>query len=209
MKITRISQSCFMLQTNGTTIYVDPYKIEDNSPRADVILITHPHMDHASRQSISIIQDKDTKVFCPQKCSKIIKNHNATGLAVENEIEVAGIAIKAVPAYNVKKFFHKKKNGWLGYIINDGKMTLYHAGDTDFIPEMKSFPPLDIVFLPIGGFFTMNKTQAIDALKEMVVKRVIPMHELRVNPDTFANLVQEQVNGVEVVIIPCGKTFNV
>ena len=88
---------------------------------------------------------------------------------------MAGIPIEAVPAYNTDKSFHPKRNNWLGFIITiDGKR-IYHAGDTDLIPEMDTFT-VDIALLPVSGTYVMTADEAIEAAKRLKPEVAIPMH---------------------------------
>jgi L-ascorbate metabolism protein UlaG (beta-lactamase superfamily) len=81
-----------------------------------------------------------------------------------------------VPAYNLDKKFHPKGNNWVGYIITlSNGQKIYHAGDTDFIPEMRKVIT-DIALLPCGGTYTMTAQQAAEAANIFKPKVLIPMH---------------------------------
>ena len=86
-----------------------------------------------------------------------------------------GVIIKAVPAYNLNKEFHPKGYG-VGFVIELSGKCIYHAGDTDFIPEMKNLQNIDIALLPVGGTYTMNAEQAVEAAELIKPKIAIPMH---------------------------------
>jgi len=92
------------------------------------------------------------------------------------KIGALGTIIEVVPAYNINKNFHEKANEWVGYIINiDGKR-IYHAGDTDFIPEMKELKDIDVAMLPVGGKYTMDASEAAKAANAIKPKVAVPMH---------------------------------
>lgn len=127
---------------NGITVFIDPFEISDSiKEKADLILITHPHFDHCSKNDIGKIIKNDTKIIASQGCFN--KNDfDRIEIALPGFSKVAkGIKVMAVPAYNNKKervAFHPKENNWVGYIFEvDGKK-IYHSGDTDFIEEMKN-----------------------------------------------------------------------
>lgn len=61
-----------------------------------------------------------------------------TKLRPGDSTEVRNISIEAVPAYNINKPMHRKKSGWLGYVITIDGVRLYDAGDCDAIPEGES-----------------------------------------------------------------------
>jgi L-ascorbate metabolism protein UlaG (beta-lactamase superfamily) len=87
-----------------------------------------------------------------------------------------------LPAYNVNKFrtpnevFHPKDMGGVGFVVEVDGFRMYHAGDTDRIPEMDGLKKLDLAFLPISGTFVMTLEEAIEAAQVLKPKMVIPMH---------------------------------
>ncbi len=89
--------------------------------------------------------------------------------------EVAGMRFAAVPAYNIDKPFHPRDNGWLGFVVDIGEVRVYHAGDTDFIPEMASLSA-DIALLPVSGTYVMNAREAVEAALAIGPTIAVPMH---------------------------------
>ena len=123
---------------------------------------------------------------------------------------VDDITIEAVHAYNVNKFrspgvpFHPKGFG-IGFIITTEGRRIYFAGDTDFIPEMKTFENIDYALLPIGGTYTMDEQEAVEALTAIKPKVVIPMHygddakvSLAGNPNKLKKLIDEKNLGIDI-----------
>ena len=92
-----------------------------------------------------------------------------------DSIHIDGMKVHAVPAYNTDKQFHPKNNNWLGFIIDIDETRIYHAGDTDFIPEMKNFH-VDIAFLPVSGTYVMTAEEAVKAALAIEPALAIPMH---------------------------------
>ena len=90
-------------------------------------------------------------------------------------IALGGLKIEAVPAYNTNKDFHPKANGWLGFIIEIDGIRIYHAGDSDYIPEMKDLD-VDIALLPVSGTYVMDADEAVEAALAINPKLAIPMH---------------------------------
>ena len=88
---------------------------------------------------------------------------------------MADVTIKAVPAYNQGKPFHPRSNNWVGYLITIDNTKVYHAGDTDLIPEINDIEA-DFALLPIGGTYTMNVQEAASCVKKIKPKVAIPMH---------------------------------
>ena len=143
--------------TNAKTIYIDPWKLKIAQP-ADIILITHGHYDHCSPEDISKIQKKETVILASSDCLKELSG-NVKSIQPGQRLTVSGVEVEAVPAYNIGKAFHPKSNNWLGFIISLDNTRIYHAGDTDLIPEMENIK-VDIALLPIGGTYTMDLQQA-------------------------------------------------
>jgi len=172
-----IQQACFKITLDGLTIYTDPYQLKFDD-KADIILITHPHGDHFDTTQISKIATQNTVVIGPAECkyTKDIKQFIEFLPGKEYKYS-ENIVIKAVPAYNVvKSNFHAKNKNWIGYLISYKGITIYHAGDTERIPEMQNFTA-DIALVPLGQKYTMNSVEeAAESVKDVKAKYAIPMH---------------------------------
>ena len=165
----------FLVKHNGMNVFFDPYKLKDYSKKADIIFITHPHYDHLSLEDIEKIAKEDTVIVCPENGADQLKGYKVVKVNPSDEREVMGIGFKAVPSYNVNKKFHPKKNEWVGYIVDFGGIKIYHAGDTDFIPEMKDFK-CNIALLPVSGTYVMTAEEAFEAAKAIKPDIAVPMH---------------------------------
>jgi len=181
VKLDWLGHSSFKI-TNKRVIYIDPYNIQADE-KADIILITHSHYDHCSIEDIKELVKDRTIVIIPPDCqSKLsgIQGINVHLAKPGKKIEAFGIIVEAVPAYNINKNFHEKANEWVGYIINTDGKRIYHAGDTDFIPEMKEIKEidvaLDVALLPVGGKYTMDAAEAAKAANTIKPKVAVPMH---------------------------------
>lgn len=158
-------------------VYVDPYRLGAVKQDADIVLITHSHGDHLSPPDIAKIAKEDTVFVCPkdEKCLAALKGRNVKTVAPGDKLEIGGIRIAAVRAHNLDKPYHPKSNSWVGYVVQSGDRRFYFAGDTDLIPEMKDIEA-DIAFLPVGGKYTMNATEAAEAAKIIKAKYFVPYH---------------------------------
>lgn len=155
-------------------IYIDPYGINEKTSDADIILITHNHYDHFSADDIKKVIKEDTVIVCPENME--VSGLSVVKAKVGEKIDIKGISIETVPAYNVQKPFHPKDNGWLGYIINStANGRIYIAGDTDINEDNKKVK-CDIAMLPVGGTYTMDYKQAAELAGIIRPEYVIPIH---------------------------------
>lgn len=157
-------------------IYTDPYNIQPDQ-KADIILITHSHYDHCSPQDIKKIAGEETVIVCSRDCSESLEglSGHIIGLEPFQNANVSGVVIDAVPAYNINKNYHPRENNWNGYIFTLDGARYYHPGDTDRIPEMKDLKA-DVVFLPVGGTYTMDCNEALSVVSIINPRYAVPMH---------------------------------
>ena len=163
----------FLIKADGKVIVIDPFKIKECRP-ADLILISHEHYDHCSVEDIKKIR-KDSTVIVTEADSAAKLSGNVQVVRPGEKISAAGVLVETIPAYNTNKAFHPKANGWLGFVITVAGVRIYHAGDTDVIPEMDSVQA-DIALLPVSGTYVMTAQEAVEAAKMIKPKVVIPMH---------------------------------
>ncbi len=170
---------------NKKTIAIDPYNISPNIAPVDLILITHSHYDHCSIKDIERITQRGTIIIMPPDAqSKItkIKDVEMQIIEVGDELSFDTVRIEAFPAYNIKKDFHPKSEGWLGYLIKMGDVIIYHTGDSDKIPEMEKLTGYGkhnnefIILLPVSGTYTMDVEEAVAVAKLLGPTVAIPMH---------------------------------
>lgn len=168
-----LGHDVFKVTGDSKTVYTDPYQIK-KPDAADVILITHEHFDHCSPEDIKKLQGKDTVIVTTADCASKLTGNIET-VSPGDSIIANGVAVEAVPAYNTNKAFHPKAKGWVGFIFTIADKRIYIAGDTDRIPEMKTFKA-DIALLPVSGTYVMTAEEASEAAMDIHPALAIPMH---------------------------------
>ncbi len=208
IKISWLGHDTFRLK-NSKTIYFDPYEISGGD-KADIIFITHEHFDHMSINDIKKIATPQTIIVAPLICGNELRKIKVKEIKLVkpgDKITIDGIEANIIPAYNVNKFrspgkvFHPKEDGRVGYIVLFNGVKVYHAGDTDLIPEMKDLQP-DIALVPVSGTYVMTADEAAEAIKIIKPRIAIPMHYGSiVGSISDAYRFKDLVKNAEVVIL--------
>lgn len=157
-------------------IYVDPYGIDNEYNDAKYIFITHSHYDHYSKEDIAKVINNDTIFIIPLSMKDEFDYDNEVIYVEPNKNYIfEDIIFKTLPMYNLNKNYHKKEFSWCGYNIKINDNWYYFVGDSDDIPEISNIK-CDVVFIPIGGTYTMTLQEAINCLKKINYSYVIPYH---------------------------------
>jgi L-ascorbate metabolism protein UlaG (beta-lactamase superfamily) len=170
-----LGHATFRIEDGAKQIYIDPWKLPPDSPKADVILITHAHYDHFSQEDIAKVRKESTVFFAPKDVAYQI-DANVIVTSPNQMYTVGELKVKTIHAYNIGKQYHPKQNNWVGYVLTlSTEQKIYHAGDTDFTPEMRTVVT-DFALLPCGGTYTMTAKEAAEAANVFKPRAVIPMH---------------------------------
>jgi len=182
VKISWLGHDGFRIK-NSKTVYIDPYVMETGE-NANIILISHEHFDHCSPGIIKKIVTPNTTIITTALVKRQLSGMKAKEIrAVKpgEKILVDDVSAETVPAYNLNKFrspgqpFHSKQEEMLGFIVTINDVRIYHAGDTDSIPEMEGMN-VDIACLPVSGTYVMTAEEAAEAAGRIKPKIAIPMH---------------------------------
>ena len=159
-------------------IYIDPFKIEEKKNDATYIFITHSHYDHLSFADIDkVVNGASVFVGTIDVIDEIKKKYDNEFIVVEanGNYEIGDISFSTFPSYNIDKKFHPFVNGWVGYVINMSNIKYAVLGDSDLTDEIKNIK-CDVLFVPIGGIYTMNAKEASEATNIIKPNLVIPIH---------------------------------
>ena len=178
----------FKMKFDETVVYIDPYFVDyiDESviEPADYIVVTHAHDPHYSMSDISLLSDNDTIIISSR--IPAINLHPDHTVFPGESLDFSDVSFEFVPAYNVDKYrpgtttlFHPPSFDDIGVIVEFNGTRIYHAGDTDRIPEMMSIST-DIALLPVSGYAWMEADEAADAVEDLKLSSdlayAIPIH---------------------------------
>jgi L-ascorbate metabolism protein UlaG (beta-lactamase superfamily) len=162
MEITYLGQSSFKIKTKDTIVVTDPYNSEMigmkfTKTEADIVTISHHHADHDAIENVTDVK-------------KIVDG--------PGEYEIKGVSIIGVASFHDdKKGAERGKNTI--YVLEAENLRLLHLGDlghklTD--EEVKEIGNIDIMFIPVGGFYTIDSKVAAEVVKQIGASIIIPMH---------------------------------
>jgi L-ascorbate metabolism protein UlaG (beta-lactamase superfamily) len=207
--ITFLGHASLVLDFDGMVIHVDPYgEVADYGelPKADIVLVTHDHYDHLDMKALKAITKNGTLIVGSRSCAA--KLPGAIIMSNGESRTVCGLAIRAVPAYNILhkrpdgQPFHPKGDG-NGYIVSFGDKQVYIAGDTENTPEMKALRSIDVAFLPMNLPYTMSPEQVAEAARTFRPKILYPYHFGDTETGKLVGLLRED-KGIEVRIRKMG-----
>jgi L-ascorbate metabolism protein UlaG (beta-lactamase superfamily) len=218
MEITWVdsSTSWIRIRSGGKVIHIDPsytpkghHQGPEMNEKADLVLITHSHGDHFQKETVEALVGRSTLIITPKKvATKLGPSQQTVVTGPGKEHDIGWVKVRAVDAYNLGlrgHIFHKKGVG-VGYLLTIEGRTIYHAGDTDLIPEMRQLGNVDLALLPMGGTFTMDADSAAEAARVIGAGYAVPMHNLRTpTSELKARLLNS--SDINVIIAEPGKPF--
>ncbi|MGD9395786.1 MAG: MBL fold metallo-hydrolase [Candidatus Thorarchaeota archaeon] len=213
-----LGHASFQIKSGEKVVYLDLYRsknlrerVPDDLEPATVVLVTHSHNDHCFPEAINEVRTDDTIVIAPKDCAEKL-DYEFKSLEPGDTSSFHDIEVKAVHAYNVKRFrspgnpYHPKGYG-VGYLVKVEGKTIYFAGDTDVIPEMNELGPIDVALLPCGDTYTMDNIDAAEATRTIKPKAVIPMHTWDKSVEDFKNGISD--TDTEFVHLKEGEEFTI
>lgn len=228
MKINWYGHACFLLE-GSKRVLIDPFltgnplaPVKPSEVKADIVLVTHGHGDHLG-DAVEIAKNNDCPVVAIHELSRILsqKGVEAVGMNIGGTARLSGISITMVKAFHSADV---EEDGEMisagdpaGFVVDmDGKR-VYHCGDTDVFMDMTLIGELykpDVMLVPIGGWYTMGIEEAVKAVELVKPKYAIPMHYntfpvIEANPEEFKRKAEERVDGLEVIILKPGESFEI
>jgi len=206
LKIKFLGHSAFLIDDLLLDPYIKnnpltPVKVEDL--KCKIICVTHNHDDHFG-DTIEIAKNNNAIVV---GLFDTVKKAEREGVKVESmniggSLKIRDWKITLVPALH--------SGNPSGFILKKEK-TIYHAGDTGLFMDMMLLGEynIDVALLPIGGRYTMDIEQAVEACKFLRCKMAIPMHYntwdiIKADPKEFKDKAP-----CEVVILKPGEEYEV
>ncbi len=192
------------IEKNNINIYIDPFRIKENFNDADYIFITHNHYDHYSIEDIKKVINDNTTLIIPESMNTEVKDISNEIIYVKpNEnYNLEKLSFHTVSSYNINKNYHPKNNNWVGYNIEINGVKYYILGDSDLTVEALN-EECDVIFVPVGGIYTMDYKEALELVNNKIVKYAIPIHYGIVGSKkdaiNFADSLNDKTKGVILV----------
>lgn len=170
---------------DGTIVYIDPWgDVLDRAPHdADIVFVTHDDFDHYDPDGIDAVAAENTTVVTYDAIDTADLDRSVTEIGVSGELDVDGIEVLAVPAYNDPAGEHVRDSGEpfhaenevIGLVLTIGETTVYFPSDTDFLDEHRDIRA-DVFIPPIGGHYTMDRHEAAEFAESVNPSLVLPVH---------------------------------
>ncbi len=194
-------------------MYLDPWSetFNDKPRDADLVLVTHDDFDHYDPIAIETVSKKSAKIVLYKEIDSSELDFETIFLEYGDREDIAGVSVKAVPAYNLPDGDHVDEDGepyhdkyeGAGYLLEIDDVTVFFAGDTDFLEIHNDIDP-NVLILPIGGFYTMDSEEALEFVKSVKPDLVLPIHydtfeQIKANEHEFIEKVRELGVSAEIL----------
>lgn len=194
-----------VFEWNGLNVYVDPWgdaALYEDKGSPDLILISHPHGDHLSPETLNSLNTENATFIVSQAVAdEMPEQYSDQIMILDNgeSLEQNGINIKAIAMYNLPNEGARHTKGWgNGYVITMGGKDIYISGDTEDIPEMRTLEGIDIAFVCMNLPYTMDIYQAASAVLDFEPAIMYPYHHRGQDIERFKEIVDWEGKNIEV-----------
>ncbi len=221
MEVRFLGHACFELSDGDTNVLIDPFlsgnpraavSAEDVNPTA--ILLTHGHGDHFG-DTVEIAKRTGAPVVAIVEIAHEISEEGVEA----HDPNMGGTVrfdwgwVKLVPAWHTSTTPRGTVSVPAGLVVSIDDTIVYHLGDTCLFSDLQlvgKHHPIDIALMCIGGHYTMDRTDAVDAAQLVGAKTVIPCHyntfpPIETDAEAFKSDV-ESATSSNVVILEPGET---
>jgi L-ascorbate metabolism protein UlaG (beta-lactamase superfamily) len=220
MELRFLGHACFSLSEGDTTVLIDPFltgnpkaAIAAEDVKATTILLTHGHADHVG-DTVSVAKRTGAPVIA---ITELAGEIGEEGVDVQDPnlggtVKLDWGWVKIVPAWHTSTTPKGTVNTPAGLLINFFDHVVYHLGDTCLFSDLQLVgkrAPIDLALMCIGGHYTMDRTDAVDAAQLVGAKTVVPCHydtfpAIETDAQAFKSDVESATGSNVVVLEPGG-----
>lgn len=166
MEISYFGHSCFRIKTKKAVVLTDPFDESVGLPlpklQADIVTVSHDHKDHSNFKVVAGTQDH-SEPFVIQG---------------PGEYEISEVYVWGMPTYHDEEKGKKRGKNTLYFMLSEG-IRICHLGDLGHPLSTKMADKInqtDILFVPVGGNYTLDAAAAVKVVDQISPSIVIPMH---------------------------------